>query len=94
MIKLLDNRVLIRPIEQEAQSAGGIFLPSAELLPYRKGTVVGVGPGWYTEEGKLIKLEVNVGDTVLLGSDVGHEVKVSGELLVIVGEDDIMAVLE
>jgi len=95
MIKLLDNRVLLQPIEEDAVSAGGILLPGQKTASsYRKATVAGVGPGRTLDNGKLVKLQVKIGDTVLLSSDVGFEVKINGEALIVVVEEDLLAILD
>ncbi|MGB8181235.1 MAG: co-chaperone GroES, partial [Stellaceae bacterium] len=88
--KPLQDRVLIRRLESEEKTAGGIIIPDTAKEKPMEGEVVAVGPGTRTEDGKLHTLDVKAGDRVLLGKWSGTEVKIDGEELVIVKESDIL----
>ena len=90
----LHDRVLIRRVEQEARTAGGIIIPDTAKEKPMEGEVVAVGPGARSEDGKIHPLDVKVGDRVLFGKYGGTEVKVDGEERLILREDDILGVLE
>ncbi len=87
----LADRVLVRPIEREEVTKGGIFLPDTAKEKPQEGKVLAAGPGRLTEDGKRIAMEVKVGDTVLYAKYGGTEIKVEGEELVILRESDILA---
>ena len=90
----LQDRVLIRRLEQEEKSAGGIIIPDTAKEKPQEGEVVAVGPGARSEDGKLHPLDVKVGDRVLFGKWSGTEVKIDGEELIVMKESDIMGVIE
>src|SRR5919108_138625 len=90
----LHDRVLIRRLEQEAKSAGGIIIPDTAKEKPMEGEVIAVGPGARSEDGKLHPLDVKPGDRVLFGKWSGTEIKLDGEELIIMKESDIMGVLE
>jgi chaperonin GroES len=90
----LHDRVLVRRIEQEAKTAGGIIIPDTAKEKPMQGEIVAVGPGGRGEDGKLIALEVKVGDRVLFGKWSGTEVKLDNEELMIMKESDILGILE
>ena len=90
----LRNRVVVRRIEEDTKTAGGIIIPDSATEKPQKGKIVAVGAGARTEDGKLIALDVKVGDTVIFGKWSGTEVKIDGEELLIMKESDIMGVLE
>jgi chaperonin GroES len=90
----LHDRVVVRRIDAEQKSAGGIIIPDTAQEKPQQGEVVAVGPGARDESGKLVPLDVKVGDTVLFGKWSGTEVKVDGQELLIMKESDIMGVLE
>jgi chaperonin GroES len=90
----LHDRVVVRRIDAEEKSAGGIIIPDTAKEKPMQGEVVGVGPGARDEQGKLVPLDVKPGDTVLFGKWSGTEVKIDGEELLIMKESDIMGVLE
>ena len=93
-IRPLHDRVVIRRMEAETTSAGGIVIPdTASKDKPIQGQVIAVGPG-KTHDGKTIALAVKAGDKVLFGKYAGTEVKVEGEDLVVMREDDIMGVVE
>jgi chaperonin GroES len=90
----LHDRVVVRRIDAEEKSAGGIFIPDTAKEKPQQGEVIAVGPGARDEHGKLTPLDVKAGDTVLFGKWSGTEVKIDGEELLIMKESDIMGVLE
>ena len=89
----LHDRVVVRRIESEEKTAGGIIIPDTAKEKPTEGEVVAVGPGSRDASGKLHPLEVKVGDRVLIGKWSGSEVKIGGEELLIVNESDIMGIL-
>ncbi len=93
-IRPLQDRVLIRRVDPEAKSAGGIFIPDTAQEKPMEGEVVAVGPGTRDEHGKLHPLDVTAGDRVLFGKWSGTEVKFEGEDLMIMKEADIMGVID
>lgn len=90
----LHDRVLIKRVESEEKTAGGIIIPDTAKEKPMEGTVVAVGPGARGEDGKLIALDVKAGDKVLFGKWSGTEVRMDGEDLLIMKESDIMGVVE
>ena len=90
----LQDRVLIRRIEAEAKTAGGIIIPDTAQEKPMEGEVVAVGPGARGEDGTLHPLDVKKGDRVLFGKWSGTEIKLDGEDLIIMKESDIMGVME
>jgi len=90
----LHDRIVVRRIEAEQKSAGGIIIPDTAKEKPQQGEVIAVGPGARNEQGQLVPLDVQVGDTVLFGKRSGTEVKIDGEDLLIMKESDIMGVLE
>jgi chaperonin GroES len=90
----LHDRVVIRRIESEDKTKGGILIPDTVKEKPQEGEVIAVGPGARDESGKLIALEVKAGDRVLFGKWSGAEVKIEGEDLLIMKESDILGVIE
>ena len=90
----LHDRVVIRRLEGEDKTKGGIIIPDTAKEKPQEGEVVAVGPGARDESGKLIPLDVKAGDRILFGKWSGTEVKIDGEDLLIMKESDIMGVLE
>ncbi|MEZ5815986.1 MAG: co-chaperone GroES [Hyphomicrobiaceae bacterium] len=90
----LHDRVVVRRIDAEMKSAGGIIIPDTAQEKPQQGEIVAVGPGARDEQGKIVPLDVKVGDTVLFGKWSGTEVKIDGEELLIMKESDIMGVVE
>ena len=90
----LHDRVVVRRIEAEEKSAGGIIIPDTAKEKPQQGQVTAVGPGGRDDSGKLIPIDVKVGDKVLFGKWSGTEVKLDGEELLIMKESDIMGILE
>ena len=93
-LRPLQDRVLIRRVEPEAKTAGGILIPDTAQEKPMEGEVVAVGPGVRSEDGTLHPLDVKTGDRVLFGKWSGTEVKLDGEDLMIMKETDIMGVLD
>jgi chaperonin GroES len=91
-IKPLHDRVVIRRLEEEKVSAGGIVLPDSAKEKPAEGEVVAVGPGKAADNGNLVAMNVKIGDKVLFGKYAGQEVKVDGEELLVMREDDIIAI--
>ncbi len=89
----LHDRVLVRRIEQEAKTAGGIIIPDTAKEKPQQGVVVAVGSGVRNEKGELVALDVKAGDRILFGKWSGTEVKLNGEELLIMKESDILGVL-
>ena len=92
--KPLQDRVLIRRLESEEKTAGGIIIPDTAKEKPMEGEVVAVGPGTRSEDGKLHPLDVKPGDRVLFGKWSGTDVKIDGEELVIVKESDVLGIVE
>ena len=90
----LHDRVVVRRVEEDAKTAGGIIIPDTAKEKPMQGEVIAVGPGARDEAGKLVPLEVKAGDRVLFGKWSGTEVKINGEDLLIMKESDILGVLE
>ena len=90
----LHDRVVVKRIEAEEKSAGGIIIPDTAKEKPSQGEVIGVGPRGRDDSGKLFPIEVKVGDRVLFGKWSGTEVKIGGEELLIMKESDIMGVLD
>jgi chaperonin GroES len=89
----LHDRVVIERIDAEAKSAGGIIIPDTAKEKPQQGKVIAVGPGGRDESGKLIPIDVQVGDRILFGKWSGTEVKIDGREYLIMKENDIMGVL-
>jgi chaperonin GroES len=92
-VKPLSDRIIIRPLEAEAKTAGGIIIPDNAKEKPQKGEVIAVGPGKVTDSGQKIAMSLKKGDKVLYGKYSGTEVTVDGEELLIVRESDVLAVL-
>ena len=90
----LHDRVLVKRIEQEAKTAGGIIIPDTVAEKPQQGEVLAVGPGHKDDKGKLFPMGVKKGDKILFGKWSGTEVKIDGEDLLIMKEADIMGVLD
>ena len=90
----LHDRVMVRRIEEDTRTAGGIIVPDTAKEKPMQGEVVAVGPGARNEKGDIVALDVKVGDRILFGKWSGTEVKIDGEELLIMKESDIMGVIE
>jgi chaperonin GroES len=92
-IRPLHDRVIVKRIEEEEKSKGGIIIPDTAKEKPQEGRVVAVGPG-KQEDGKLIALDVKTGDRILFGKYAGTEIKLNGEEHLILREDDILGIIE
>ena len=90
----LHDRVLVRRLEEDDRSSGGIIIPDTAKEKPMQGEVLSVGPGARNEKGQTVALDVKAGDRILFGKWSGTEVKIDGEDLLIMKESDIMGVLE
>jgi chaperonin GroES len=90
----LQDRVLVRRIEQEDKTAGGIIIPDTAKEKPQEGEVIAVGSGVRGEDGKIHPLDVKAGDRILFGKWSGSEVKIDGEDLIIMKESDILGIIE
>ena len=90
----LHDRVVIRRIEAEEKTKGGIIIPDTAKEKPQEGEVIAVGPGGRDESGKLIPINLKAGDRILFGKWSGTEVKIDGEELLIMKESDVMGVIE
>ena len=93
-IRPLGDRILLKRIEEEDKSKGGIIIPDTAKEKPQEGKVVAVGKGRMLDDGKLVPLEVKKGDRVLFGKYSGAEVKIEGEEHLIVKEDDVLGIIE
>ncbi|MCB9481065.1 MAG: co-chaperone GroES [Desulfobacteraceae bacterium] len=93
-IKPLQDRVVVKRIEEPTKTKGGIIIPDTAKEKPSEGEVVAVGNGRVTNDGKTIPMELKVGDKVLFSKYGGHELKIDGEEYIIMGQDDIYAVVE
>ena len=92
-IRPLQDRVIVKRVAEEEKSKGGIIIPDTVKEKPQEGEVIGVGPGGRDEAGKLVPMDVKVGDSILFGKWSGTEVKLDGEELLIMKESDIMGVI-
>jgi chaperonin GroES len=92
-IRPLHDRVIVKRVEEETKTAGGIVLPGSAAEKPSQGVIMAVGAGKPLDNGTIRALEVKVGDKVLFGKYAGNEVKVDGEDLIVMREEDIMGVL-
>src|SRR4028118_1131961 len=90
----LGDRVLVRRVEEEAKTKGGIIIPDTAKEKPQEGGVLAVGPGGRDEDGEYIQMDVKAGDRILFGKWSGTEVKIDGEDLIIMKESDILGVLD
>jgi len=90
----LHDRVVVRRVESEEKTAGGIIIPDTAKEKPQEGEVIAVGPGGRDEAGKLIPLDVKAGERILFGKWSGTEVKLDGEELLIMKESDVMGIIE
>ena len=93
-LRPLHDRVLVRRVEQEAKTTGGIIIPDTAQEKPMEGDVIAVGPGARGEDGKVRPLDVKAGDRVLFGKWSGTEVKIDGEELMIMKESDVMGIID
>ena len=93
-LKPLDDRVVVRPLEAEEKTAGGIVLPDAAKEKPQRGKVIAVGPGRLLDSGERVAVSVKIGDEVLFGKYGGSDIEVEGEEVKILRESDILAKIE
>lgn len=93
-IRPLHDRVVIKRLDEERTSAGGIVIPDSAAEKPIRGTVVAIGAGKMLTDGKVVPLGVKKGDTVVFGKYSGTEIKINGQELIVMREDDIMGVVE
>ncbi|VVE47721.1 co-chaperone GroES [Pandoraea pneumonica] len=92
-LRPLHDRVIVKRLDNETKTASGIVIPEAAAEKPDQGEILAVGPGKRDDQGKLIALDVKVGDRVLFGKYAGQSVKVDGQELLVMREEDIMAVV-
>ncbi|MBM3222885.1 MAG: co-chaperone GroES [Candidatus Tectomicrobia bacterium] len=93
-LRPLQDRLLVKRLEEKEQMSGGIIIPDTAKEKPQQAKVLAVGPGRVTDDGKAQAIDVKVGDTVVFGKYAGTEVKVDGDDLLIIREDDVLGVLE
>jgi chaperonin GroES len=93
-LRPLQDRIIVKRIEEEGKTAGGIFIPETAKEKPQKGEVMAVGNGKKTEDGKVIPVDVKTGDKVLFGKYSGTEIKIDGEEFLIMREDDILGIMQ
>ena len=93
-VRPLHDRIIVQRIEEGEQKVGGIIIPDTAKEKPQQGKVVAAGKGKVKEDGKVIPLDVKEGDTILFGKYSGQEIKIDGEELLILREDEVLAVLE
>lgn len=93
-IRPLHDRVVVKRLEEEETSQGGIIIPDSAKEKPQKGEVLAVGPGKKNDEGKVVAMDVKKGDKVLFGKYSGNELKIEGEECLIMREDEILGVIE
>jgi len=93
-IRPLQDRVIVKRLEEEEKTKGGIIIPDSAKEKPQEGKVIAVGKGKVTEDGKVIPLDVKVGDRILFGKYAGTEVKIEGEEHLIMREEDILGIIE
>jgi chaperonin GroES len=93
-IRPLQDRVIVKRLEEEEKTKGGIIIPDTAKEKPQEGKVIAVGKGKVTEEGKVIPLDVKAGDRILFGKYAGTEIKIDGEEHLIMREEDILGIIE
>ena len=90
----LGDRVVVRRVEEEAKTKGGIIIPETAKEKPQEGEIIAVGPGARDEDGKRVELDVKAGDRILFGKWSGTEVKIDGEDLIIMKESDVLGIVD
>jgi chaperonin GroES len=93
-LRPMQDRIIVKRVDEETKTAGGIFIPDTAKEKPQQGEVVAVGKGKKTEDGKIIPMDVKPGDKVLFGKYAGTEIKLEGQDYLIMREDDILGVVE
>ena len=93
-IRPLYDRIVVKRVDEEERSEGGLYIPDSAKEKPQKGEVVAVGKGKRQDDGKLIPLDVKVGDKILFGKYSGSDIKLNGQELLIMREDEVLGVLE
>ena len=93
-IKPLEDRIVVQPLDAEQTTASGLVIPDTAKEKPQRGEIVAVGNGKKTEDGKVIPVDLKVGDKVLFGKYAGTDIKVEGQDFLIMREDDILGVIE
>jgi chaperonin GroES len=93
-IRPLHDRIIVERLEEETKTAGGIIIPDTAKEKPQQGKVIAVGKGKKTEDGKLLPLDVKVGDKILFGKYSGTEIKLDGKEFLMMREDDVLGVIE
>jgi chaperonin GroES len=94
MLKPLGDRIVVKSVEAETTTAGGILLPDTAKEKPQTAEVLAVGPGKTLDNGTVVALEINVGDKVVYGKYSGTEIKVDGQELIILRQDDVLGIVE
>src|SRR5512139_654674 len=93
-IRPLHDRIIVERLEEETRTAGGLIIPDTAKEKPQQGKVIAVGKGKKTEDGKVLPLDVKVGDKILFGKYAGTEIKIEGKELLMMREDDVLGVVE
>jgi chaperonin GroES len=93
-LKPLGDRIVVKPIEQDEMTVGGIMLPDTAKEKPQKGEVLAAGPGARNDSGERVEMDVKVGDTVLYAKYAGTEIKLDGEKVLVLRESDVLAIVE
>lgn len=93
-LRPLQDRIIVKRLEEENMTAGGLYIPDTAKEKPQKGEIVAVGKGKVTEDGKVLPVDLKVGDQVLFGKYAGTEIKIDGVDYLIMREDDILGVIE
>jgi len=93
-LRPLQDRIIVKRLEEENKTSGGIYIPDTAKEKPQKGEIIAVGKGKVTEDGKVLPIDVKVGDKVLFGKYASTEIKIEGADFLIMREDDILGVIE
>jgi chaperonin GroES len=93
-IRPLHDRIIVERVEEETKTAGGLIIPDTAKEKPQQGKVIAVGKGKVTEDGKLVGMDVKVGDRILFGKYAGTEIKIEGKEYLMMREDDVLGVIE
>jgi chaperonin GroES len=93
-IRPLHDRIIVERVEEETKTAGGLIIPDTAKEKPQQGKVIAVGKGKVTEDGKLLGMDVKVGDRILFGKYSGTEIKIEGKEYLMMREDDVLGVIE